>query len=595
MPIDKDAKITLAMIEEWREDFPKFCADCLEIVNKDSELVPFVLNGMQLKLWEQVKNDIAAGRPTRIYLLKARQLGSSTFTQALAFWRTVLWRNSNALVVAHDLDAAEGLFAKSKVFFGRLPHALRPERKLSNRRELSFAKDDETGDDVGLQSAIRVATAKDAHLGAALTLNFVHLSEFARWENIQKNTKLSLATLMQTVPKRPNTHAVIETTAWGMNFSQTLWVTDNGWTKMFISWISDTTYTATEPLDEDDLSSAREAQYGDEVAILEIIQEELCLWYEELRNSPKALLHEALCRMRWRREKIDLELLGSKELFQQEYPLTAEEAFLTSGTSVFNTLKLADYRHAIEEEDREVKTQRYDLQADSFYDAPYGDLRIFAEPEPGRRYVIGADVSEGLSDGDNSAAQVLDVDRLEQVAVYQGQCDPAAFADLLANLGHRYNTAFIGVEVNGPGFATNLRLGQHLHYPRVYRRETFESKSRKWTKRFGWHTNRGSKAVAITDLRKAVRDDLVRFRDIETLTEMGWYTLDPEKGSMNAAPGYHDDLVMALAIGLQMVAAGNYGPMVLPKDNVIRKGSFQWFARQLDREADKRNYIGWRT
>ena len=40
--------------------------------------------------------------------------------------------------------------------------------------------------------------------------------------------------------------------------------------------------------------------------------------------------------------------------------------------------------------------------------------------DPGERYVIGADVSMGLSQGDYSVAQVLD-SRKRQVAVWRGQ------------------------------------------------------------------------------------------------------------------------------------------------------------------------------
>jgi len=604
-------EITEAMVTRWREDLELFAKDCLVITNKESQLVPFVFHRFQHQLWLTLKADIKAGRPSRLYLLKARQMGSSTFVQALIFWRTVLWKYSSGLVVAHHLRSAQELFRKSHIFYNTFPAQIRPETKQANRHELLFARDtdpkDQDDKDIGLQSRLSVTTAKDVHLGASQTLHAVHLSEFARYENVQSNVGTSLATLIQTVPKRANSFVILETTAWGLGFAYQLWrgeddqgnklPSDLGFRKMFVSWIAADEYTSDKPLIEK-LSGAKDSFWGNEKALLPIIESELKTWYgEETFPTNDSLRHEALCRLQWRREKIaEMGIAGggsvtALQMFQQEYPTTADEAFLTTGRSVFDTYKLDDYRQAIESSGNQgTKYRWYDVER-GFEEAEHGELHMFVPPEQGRRYVIGADVSEGLGE-DRSVAQVLKLPELEQVAVFKSSnIDPLTYADALYELGDWYNRATIGVESNSVGIATNLRLSQERFYRPLYRREIFDNKKKKRVERFGWNTNRQSKAILLSDLRDAIQDNRILFNDVATLDEMGWYIFDPEKNKYQAAVGYHDDCVMSLGIAYQLAVDSGFGRTVrVPRPPRERKrrvgpqrGSFEYYEKQLNR------------
>jgi hypothetical protein len=584
-------------VKKWRKDFAAYAKDVLQIQTKKGKIEPFVLNRFQRRLDAIVEEEIAKPKGARIILLKARQLGSSTYIAGRQYHRTTLWPNQTALTLAHDLDTAEALHRKPLLFWNMSGPNVRPERKLSNRRELQFSKDDEAGTgDVGLQSRIQIATAKDSHAGIGLTIHALHLSEAARYESVTRDAQDLFIGMMQAVPEEPGTMVVLETTAFGLGWFYELWNDrSSGWRKVFVSWLSTEEYTHDDPLAPSELEGAEQTRYGNEQALLPIVEAELREWYPELYpddrpGTAESLRIEALCRLRWRREKIDIAFGGDKDRFKQEYPSTPEEAFLTTGNLVFDGRKLADYKHAIEMSDSAPATYRYDLQEDRFYQAPYGGLRVYEAPDPQGRYVIGADVGEGLHDKDFSAAQVLRVPELTQVAVLQDRIDPAAFAEQLAALGMWYNQAFIGVEVNGPGFATNLHLAQHLWYPMVYTRQSFDTKTKRYLKRTGWHTNKATKTVMITDFRKVVRDDILRLNDIETLDEMGWYQQDEKTGKMDAAPGYNDDLVMSMAIALQMVAEGNFGEIAVPDTKKqMREGSWKWYSKLLDREERRRN------
>src|SRR5690606_38431680 len=71
----------------------------------------------------------------------------------------------------------------------------------------------------------------------------------------------------------------------------------------------------------------------------------------------------------------------------------------------------------------------------TFVEEPDGPLRVWQEPEPGRLYVVGADVAEGLEHGDYSCAQVLDVASGAQVAMWHGHVQADLFGDVLYDLG----------------------------------------------------------------------------------------------------------------------------------------------------------------
>jgi hypothetical protein len=592
-----DATEVARLARAYRTDFPRYCREVLQIQTKDARRVPFVLNRAQRRVWEMVEEDIAAERPVRFYILKARQLGFSTLIQACMYWLVSLRADHNVLVAAHEDGAAASLFLKSQGFYKFTPEHFRPMLRLNNRQELHFANPDPKAppDQAGLESRIVVRTANNKNLGASMTVHGLHLSEFAKYEGVLQHVKLAMATVLQTVPFLPLTFVFLETTADGMGYGYDFWNADNGYRKVFISWVADDSYTV--PAREviiglDDLQDVDDAQFGNEVQVHKHVLEELRLWYPEM--GEEAIELEALCRMQWRRRMIAEQFSDDLELFRQEYPITAEEAFLTSGAAVFDQRKLRDRIAALQIKDEKGRVvgathphtgYRFDKSVSDFYQAKHGPLRIYDAPQPAR-YVIGADVAEGIQGADQSVAQVLRLPELVQVAVFQDSIEPDEFADVLFHLGRIHGWAALCVEANGPGLVTNTRLGKELSYPNLYRRETFDQDRKKFEKKWGWYTNRGNKPVMVTDLRGAVRDDLIIFRDIPTLVDMTHYVkhdASKAESKMGAAQGEHDDTVMALALALQMAIQSGAMP--------LRKGAAQPSAPS--RQAPKYSFKWW--
>lgn len=85
---------------------------------------------------------------------------------------------------------------------------------------------------------------------------------------------------------------------------------------------------------------------------------------------------------------------------------------------------------------------------------PSAMLRLYAQPTPTGRYVIGADPAEGVKGGDDSGGVVVDADSGETVAVLAGELDPSeAFPGALAVLARHYNNAGVLCERNNHGHA----------------------------------------------------------------------------------------------------------------------------------------------
>lgn len=573
MPRTSKSDLT-AKLSLYKEDFPLYAKEVLFIKTKDRQLAPFVLNRAQRRWWGMIQEDRRAGKPIRHYLLKSRQLGFTTMTAGLSYHSTTLNPNTNALLVAHEIEQAGYIHDMGRVFYQMSPEHLRPMQRLSNRRELYFANADPKGD-VGLESRIVIQTADNANLGIGKTLHFIHLSEFARYQSIQKDIAATMAGMKQTIPDLPETYVIIETTAQGLGYAKDFWDDrNNGYRKIFVSWIAGDDYRSDIPLDRKEVCSISETVYGNEEFYIPFIEKELLQWYPELGSDRELLNREILCRLRWRRHMIDTRLEGRKELFSQEYPTYPEEAFLTTGVSVFDTRKLYDIKQASKQ--IEHKTYRYNQGTGLIEPAVYGPIKIYDEPIKHRRYVVGVDVSEGFSEKDDkSAIQVLELPHLRQVCTYKDTIDPLALAYVVDAIGRKYNTAPVAVETNGPGFATNLELWKNIYYPSLYIREVFDSFTGQYLTKYGFHANKLTKQMLLSDLRALIRDDMMVLRDTDTLDEMSWY-VQHGTGKIGAMYGKNDDLVSALMLAVQMALQVGVGDRNIHSEEILRPGSIMW-------------------
>jgi hypothetical protein len=200
---------------------------------------------------------------------------------------------------------------------------------------------------------------------------------------------------------------------------------------------------------------------------------------------------------------------------------------------------------------------RYSIFGDRLERDVRGHFTIFKDKKEGEHYVIGADVAQGLEQGDNSCVQVLSRSGCEQIACWCGKISPEKFADLLNYLGCYYNHAKMAPEINFHGFGVVNRLREVHKYPQLYyhynlKEEVLKGKSSvSQVKAYGWLTTEASKAMMIQDLSAYIRDGHIKLHDWHTVDELITYIYDPN-GKMTAMGGCLDDRVIALGIALQL-------------------------------------------
>ena len=116
----------------------KYIENFIKIRNKESKIIPLILNEPQLRLYNEVKRQKELGKPVRIIILKARQMGFSTETESIIFKDTATHFNVNSGIVAHKDDSSNNLFNMSKLMYECLPDEIKPCKKASNAKEIIF-------------------------------------------------------------------------------------------------------------------------------------------------------------------------------------------------------------------------------------------------------------------------------------------------------------------------------------------------------------------------------------------------------------------------------------------------------------------------
>ena len=262
---------------------------------------------------------------------------------------------------------------------------------------------------------------------------------------------------------------------------------------------------------------------------------------------------------------------ATPERLAQEYPSTWQEAFIASGKNVFNTLALQEMENRIQPVE---ETEYYKINPGDYHEEYYleripfepqekpddftykAPLKIWKHPEPGHEYVIGADVAEGLANGDFSVAEVIDTSSMETVARWRGHIDPDKFGEIIGALGTHYNYALVGVEVNNHGLTTIQKL-RDTFYTNLYKRDKgYDEDFEEPTSNLGWKTDVKTKRLMIDDLIRLIREGIIKDQDEVFINEAFAFIRD-DRGRMKAEEGEHDDTVMAKAIAFQLFPWGD--------------------------------------
>jgi len=268
----------------------------------------------------------------------------------------------------------------------------------------------------------------------------------------------------------------------------------------------------------------------------------------------------------WRRARIaDV----GEDMFEQEYPRDPDSAWITLDTAVFDRSVLQDMAPDLRDPLRMVEVimgrkepRSIQLGRRVLHDENY--IAIWEEPVLGVTYDMGADVSVGTEGGDWSVAEIIRRDTHAQVAEYHKRIDVIDYGDELYWLGKYYNSAQIGVEMNGPGYATGGRLAQ-LAYPYIYRWRHRERDVPSLSSYAGWKTQRDSKQLMVSNGRHLFLHKQILVRSRVLWDEMHEFSSLGD-GVYRAGTGA-DDAVMAWLIALQIMLDESFGaPKELPPE-----------------------------
>jgi len=484
------------------DDFPYYSANVLKIKNIKAELIPLVLNDPQVRLHKMLERLKNKNKLQRAIILKARREGISTYAEGRLFHCSHFNEYTDSLVIAHDKESGGAIFKMCKLYFDCLPQALRPMIRYSSKKEIVFENPDPKTRyaNPGLRSSITVTTAgkKDTSRGAGY--HNLHCSEVSSWQFAAD----VIPALIPTIPMTDKSIIIYESTAKGVgNFFHNEWLRacegESTFQPFFLAWFDLPEYSR-----EFNTSQERDV-FGQTL--------------NEEEKELTATYNISLEQLQWRRVTIAT-LHGDMESFRQEYPATAEEAFIVSGTPIFDRRRLRDMALlCTEPKFRGVVTPK------GFVPEDHGEFQMWEPPQQKQVYCLGVDVSDGGPGGDYSCIEIFK--KLpppyfaEQVGEWHGRIDPYNLAFMVGFLGTVYNKALVAIEVNAHGLATQQEL--QTSYWNLYQQTYLDRYDQKLSTKVGWETTLRTKALLISFATHCISDKTIIIRSSALIRECMTY------------------------------------------------------------------------
>lgn len=376
----------------------------LKVRDRNGKVVPLAANAVQ-RVFEQKR-----GRSNIV--LKARQMGITTWVAARLFLKTITSGGTLTVQVAQTREAAEGIFRMVQRFWEQLPKEAREgplRRSRANVGQMCFPE---------LDSEFRILSAGDEGAGRGLSIQNLHLSEVSRWPGDAQETLAGLRAALS-----PSGELVIESTpngAYGCFYGEWNRAATNGTVQHFFPWWKEPAYVAD--------------------AVTDLTPEERTL----------VLAHGLTAQRVGFRRTLEASYQG---LRLQEFAEDAMSCFRASGDCCFEI-------DAIEERLTKTCAPLETRRA--------GSLQIWLPPLPGNRYLVAVDTAGGGSDGDFAAVQVIEIKTGLQCAELRQRLGPLDLANAAADMAREYGNARIAVERNNHGAGVLAYLDSVQHYADVF-------------------------------------------------------------------------------------------------------------------------------
>ena len=597
-----DIRRIAAEIERCHDSFEYAARNYFLIVNKDRKDQLLTLNEGQELILEKIYRLRDRGKPQKLQVIKARQLGCSTLIEALIAWRSMFFPNVAAMVVSHVGTHAGFLFQKMVHIYDHLPWWMKPmiaSRKEEEGLVFKNPNPDDRRNNPGLNSSVIVQAATQVSgVGEGYTINAMHFSEYCSVDD-SKAREIIEGDMVHALAPNVGTFAILESTAKGAGrFSEDLWVANMDlaekadWYPVFLPWFfekarvvapengwqpSETEISMRLRVEKEWVQCAHCGEFRERYFKNFDIKGSECSDCGKGKREPYILSDEQLC---WMQERvINARRRGPESLkeLRQEVCTTAEEAFQLSGIAVFpedtqefvneticpalwtgNLDRKGKFHCSLQEFDENGKEKfkcyqewctvdhRWDLEA---------PLQIWEMPEPGALYCIGVDIAEGLATekSDHSVCWVNKIGTAPSpdthVATYRSNSiNPSDLAAVCNFLGRWYNEAQLSIEYNIYQ-TTGDNVKNFYQYPNLFRWKHYDSVSGMNSNKYHWLTQQNSKPQLWQTGVRALRERSWFIHDKMFAHEMKRFQKDDyDSKKAEAETNYHDDVIMAALI-----------------------------------------------
>lgn len=578
------------IIQEIRENTGAWFETHGRIADKANNIVRPQLNFLQTLVEGIVAFCEARGLPCRILILKPRQKGSTTYSGANIYTRLRRKRTSACIIGGQYSQTANAwkiidLYNEHDAFdWGNTGTVNTEKGAWSNGSELV------------------PETARDYDAGRSGTFQALLATEVARWaEEGAANAKDVLAGILKCVPALPDTLVILETTAkgasgdfyerWGRARTPEEFMANpvpGDYVRIFAPWFEfeDSAFRLT-PEQKDEIRRTLDAEewYRGEQELIDAYGNNEA-GFSRLGSSVVA--HDVWEQLAWRRWAIENECERDVEVFNQDYPDTPENAFLRSGRRRFNNAGLAVL--AKRKSQRAPRLGVLDELDDGrrvvWRETPAAEAayHIWEQPMVDRRYLIPVDTMTGASQtsGDDPDCHSVPVLRAGWWESGRGWHPPAVVARIVPECrwdidileAHVWRLAlYYGGNPQGCLIVPEINMDRglvellKLRGARIYERRTYNRREQRMTGALGWQTNSATREPIIEGLARAIREFDREGEGVELwcphiIKQLENFIVKPN-GRSEAERGWHDDDVLALAIGLATISGAT--PYVLPR------------------------------
>tara|TARA_B110000495_G_C23035750_1_gene618469 strand:+ start:1571 stop:3313 length:1743 start_codon:yes stop_codon:yes gene_type:complete len=499
-------------------------------------------NILQQRMFKYYRECQARSEPCKMVVLKPRQKGASTCSQALAYHHFMKYTSLNGSLMGDIAGTSDKVFEIFRRFAESDQFPWTPSGNIAQ----GGSKAD--GIELITKSVYGKETAGSKNAGRSGTIQVGNMTEVAFWSG-SGATDPALAYLQSLYDESEVSLCIADSTpngpsGWFYDTCTASMKEKNDWKFIFAAWFEfdDSVIPFKTPTAKKEFETSMDE--------------------DEHREMDKYGC--GLEQMQWRRRTIMDKCGGDRDKFRQEYPSDPIECFLLSSRPKFNSDCLTSLDRGTRKPLIRGLVVAQDNGTATLLPDPRGSVEVWEHPKSGCEYLVSIDTCTGedqqvtgiTADPDYHSAQVWRNAYRDQhgvwhntalVALHHSRLDIVYLAEEVANLSKLYGKCIAVPEVNNCGLALVKYLLEHNVH--VWQRKRMSQVTKMVEKSYGWNTDRATRKTILDHFATLVLEQKVDIPSTKVIEEMKTFVTNA-RGKPEAAAGHHDDHVLAAAIAL---------------------------------------------